>query len=83
MIGSDKEYEIGGRKVRARKYPWGFVEVENEEHSDFIKLRQMLIKTHMEELKERTCRVLYETYRTEKLTSGGPLTSASEQCVSS
>ena len=26
VIGSDKEYEVNGKKVRARKYPWGLIE---------------------------------------------------------
>lgn len=60
-----------GRQVRGRSYPWGTIEVDNEEHCDFVKLRQMLIRTHMEELKEHTNLVLYERYRREKLMSMG------------
>ncbi|GAB5589095.1 Cell division control protein 3 [Umbelopsis nana] len=72
VVGSDKEVEAeGGRKVRGRAYPWGVVEVDNEDQCDFVKLRQMLIRTHMEELKEHTNNVLYENYRTEKLTAMG------------
>ncbi|KAI8369097.1 Septin-domain-containing protein [Choanephora cucurbitarum] len=72
VVGSDKEFEVeGGRLVRGRRYPWGVIEVDNEEHCDFVKLRQMLIRTHMEELKEYTNDVLYENYRTEKLTAMG------------
>jgi len=72
VVGSDKEVEAeNGRKVRGRQYPWGVIEVDNEEHCDFVKLRQMLIRTHMEELKEHTNDVLYENYRTEKLTAMG------------
>ncbi|KAI8622650.1 Septin-domain-containing protein [Chytriomyces sp. MP71] len=41
------------------------------EHCDFVKLRQMLIRTHMEELKEFTNEVLYESYRTTKLAETG------------
>jgi septin 7 len=45
IVGSDKEVEAeGGRKVRGRKYPWGVIEVDNEDHCDFVKLRQMLIR---------------------------------------
>jgi septin 7 len=45
IVGSDKEVEIeGGRKVRGRAYPWGVVEVDNEDQCDFVKLRQMLIR---------------------------------------
>ncbi|KAI9302200.1 Septin-domain-containing protein [Cunninghamella echinulata] len=72
VVGSDKEFDVdGGRRVRGRSYPWGVIEVDNEEHCDFVKLRQMLIRTHMEELKEFTNDVLYENYRTEKLTAMG------------
>ena len=71
VVGSDKEVEVNGKKVRGRKYPWGVIEVDNEEHCDFVKLRQMLIRTHMEELKEFTNEVLYENYRTSKLATGG------------
>ncbi|ORX57049.1 Septin [Hesseltinella vesiculosa] len=72
VVGSDKEFDVGGgRCVRGRKYPWGIIEVDNEEHCDFVKLRQMLIRTHMEELKEHTNNVLYENYRTEKLAAMG------------
>ena len=60
-----------GRQVRGRAYPWGVIEVDNEEHCDFVKLRQMLIRTHMEELKENTNNALYERYRSEKLMSMG------------
>ncbi|KAI8916883.1 Septin-domain-containing protein [Entophlyctis helioformis] len=73
VVGSDKEIEIGGKKVRGRKYPWGVIEVENEEHCDFVKLRQMLIRSHMEELKEFTNEVLYENYRMQKLAEIGPI----------
>ncbi|KAM3582157.1 Cell division control protein 3 [Umbelopsis sp. WA50703] len=72
IVGSDREVEAeGGRKVRGRSYPWGVVEVDNEDQCDFVKLRQMLIRTHMEELKEHTDNVHYEYYRTEKLTAMG------------
>jgi cell division control protein 11 len=29
IVGSEEVVEIGGRKVRARQYPWGVVEVDN------------------------------------------------------
>lgn len=68
VVGSNTEVNtVDGRRVRGRAYPWGVIEVDNEEHCDFVKLRQMLIRTHMEELKEHTNNVLYEKYRTEKL----------------
>ncbi|OAV90827.1 hypothetical protein PTTG_02180 [Puccinia triticina 1-1 BBBD Race 1] len=72
IVGSDSEVQTAdGRQCRGRQYPWGIIEVDNEEHCDFVKLRQMLIRTHMEELKDHTANVLYENYRTEKLISIG------------
>ncbi|KAK9718855.1 Cell division control protein 3 [Basidiobolus ranarum] len=71
IVGSDKEVEVDGKLVRGRKYPWGVIEVDNEEHCDFIKLRQMLIRTHMEELKEHSSALIYENYRASKLQALG------------
>ena len=72
MVGSDKVVVApDGRQVRGRSYPWGVIEVDNEEHCDFVKLRQMLVRTYMEELREYTNDVLYENWRTEKLLSMG------------
>ncbi|KAI9788059.1 MAG: hypothetical protein M1816_007271 [Peltula sp. TS41687] len=72
VVGANTDVTtLDGRKVRGRRYPWGVIEVDNEEHCDFVKLRQMLIRTHMEELKEHTNNTLYENYRSEKLTTMG------------
>ncbi|KAL9534076.1 Cell division control protein [Sphaerulina musiva] len=72
VVGANAEVSTPeGRKVRGRRYPWGVIEVDNEEHCDFVKLRQMLIRTHMEDLKEHTNNYLYENYRSDKLTSMG------------
>jgi len=72
VVGANSEVQgADGRKVRGRRYPWGVIEVDNEEHCDFVKLRQMLIRTHMEELKEHTNNFLYENYRSEKLAAMG------------
>ncbi|KIJ68547.1 hypothetical protein HYDPIDRAFT_146786 [Hydnomerulius pinastri MD-312] len=72
VVGSDHVVQTpDGREVRGRSYPWGVIEVDNEEHCDFVKLRQMLVRTYMEELREYTNDVLYENWRTEKLLSMG------------
>jgi len=72
VVGANYEVtNAEGRKVRGRRYPWGIIEVDNEEHCDFVKLRQMLIRTHMEELKEHTNNFLYENYRSDKLIQMG------------
>uniref|UniRef100_A0A8C5M7P4 Septin 5 n=1 Tax=Leptobrachium leishanense TaxID=445787 RepID=A0A8C5M7P4_9ANUR len=63
VIGSNTVVEAKGQRVRGRLYPWGIVEVENQSHCDFVKLRNMLIRTHMHDLKDVTCDVHYENYR--------------------
>lgn len=60
-----------GKLVRGRTYPWGIIEVDNSAHSDFNFLRDLLIRQYMEELRERTVKVLYEKYRSEKLINLG------------
>ncbi|KAI8384144.1 Septin-domain-containing protein [Blakeslea trispora] len=67
IIGSDEEIIINGRAVRGRSYPWGSVEVDNPRHSDFGRLRSALLSSHLQDLKEITHDILYENYRTEKL----------------
>uniref|UniRef100_A0A8C1UZX0 Septin n=1 Tax=Cyprinus carpio TaxID=7962 RepID=A0A8C1UZX0_CYPCA len=67
VVGSNVVIEVNGRKVRGRQYPWGVAEVENGEHCDFTVLRNMLIRTHMQDLKDVTNNVHYENYRSKKL----------------
>ncbi|THC87095.1 hypothetical protein EYZ11_013459 [Aspergillus tanneri] len=67
IVGSEDFVEIDGRKVRARQYPWGVVDVENPRHSDFLAIRSALLHSHLADLKEITHDFLYENYRTEKL----------------
>ncbi|KAL8591720.1 Septin-7 [Nucella lapillus] len=67
VVGSNRVMEMGGKRVRGRQYPWGLVEVENLEHNDFIGLRNMLIRTHMQDLKDVTNNVHYENFRYNKL----------------
>lgn len=72
IVGSTEEVtKKNGEVTRGRQYPWGIIEVENEEHCDFVKLRQLLIRSHLEELREKTANVLYENYRTDKLSGMG------------
>ncbi|XP_077984348.1 septin-11-like [Glandiceps talaboti] len=63
VVGSNEEVKVGNKSVRARQYPWGVVQVENESHCDFVKLREMLIRTNMEDLIEQTHARHYELYR--------------------
>lgn len=47
VIGSNITYKnADGKLVRARKYGWGMVEVENPEHCDFVHLRDLLMSEH-------------------------------------
>lgn len=48
-----------------------FVVVENENHCDFVKLREMLIRVNMEDLREQTHSRHYELYRRCKLEEMG------------
>ncbi|XP_059045774.1 septin-7 isoform X3 [Achroia grisella] len=67
VVGANTVIEQDGRKIRGRKYPWGIAEVENLEHCDFLALRNMVIRTHLQDLKDVTSSVHYENYRCRKL----------------
>ncbi|XP_039442359.1 septin-7 isoform X3 [Culex pipiens pallens] len=71
VVGANAIIEIDGRKVRGRRYPWGVAEVENLDHCDFIALRNMVIRTHLQDLKDVTNNVHYENYRCRKLAGLG------------
>jgi len=45
--------------------------VENLEHCDFIALRNMVVRTHLQDLKDVTNNVHYENYRCRKLAGLG------------
>lgn len=64
VIGSEREVETAdGKYVIGRQYLWGNVEVENEDHCDFSKLRVLLIRQGMVDLIQTTEQVHYENYR--------------------
>lgn len=68
VIGAEEEVEAApGTFVRGRKYPWGVVEVENERHCDFKKLRSLLLRTNMLDLILLTNEIHFETFRLLKL----------------
>ncbi|XP_028352960.1 septin-10 isoform X6 [Physeter macrocephalus] len=71
VVGSMDEVKVGNKMVKARQYPWGIVQVENENHCDFVKLREMLICTNMEDLRDETHTRHYELYRRRKLEETG------------
>lgn len=69
ISSSIEKHELDGRLVFARKYPFGTVEIENPDHSDFVKLRSMLV-SHMQDLREVTNELHYENYRSMRLATG-------------
>lgn len=73
VIGSEDEYEVApGQYSRGRRYPWGLVEVENDKHCDFKKLRSLLLRTNMIDLILLTNEVHFEAYRRLKLDDNEP-----------
>uniref|UniRef100_A0AAQ4Q5W1 Septin 9b n=1 Tax=Gasterosteus aculeatus aculeatus TaxID=481459 RepID=A0AAQ4Q5W1_GASAC len=67
VVGSDQEYQVNGKKILGRKTKWGTIEVENIAHCEFAYLRDLLIRTHMENIKDITGSIHYETYRVRRL----------------
>lgn len=67
IVGSNSVVEASSKKVRGRVYPWGVAEVDSLDHCDFVVLRNMLIRTHMQDLKDVTNNVHYENFRCKKL----------------
>ncbi|XP_016343484.1 septin-5-like [Sinocyclocheilus anshuiensis] len=57
---SDEDEEF---KQQDRELKVSIMTLENQSHCDFVKLRNMLIRTHMHDLKDITCDVHYENYR--------------------
>ncbi|XP_007257181.1 septin 9b isoform X5 [Astyanax mexicanus] len=67
VVGSDQEYQVNGKRLLGRKTRWGTVEVENTAHCEFAYLRDLLIRTHMQNLKDITSSIHYEVYRVRRL----------------
>ncbi|XP_067875571.1 neuronal-specific septin-3 isoform X3 [Heterodontus francisci] len=79
IVGSDTEYQINGKRVLGRKTPWGIIEVENVTHCEFPLLRDLIVRTHLQDLKEVTHNIFYETYRAKRLNENGNLASDAEE----
>ncbi|XP_026868122.2 septin 9b isoform X1 [Electrophorus electricus] len=67
VVGSDQEYQVNGKRLLGRRTRWGTVEVENTAHCEFAYLRDLLIRTHMQNLKDITSSIHYEVYRVRRL----------------
>lgn len=44
IVGSEDIIEVEGRRIRARVYPWGYINVDDPRHSDFLPLRSALLQ---------------------------------------
>ncbi|OAF71715.1 hypothetical protein A3Q56_00501 [Intoshia linei] len=66
VVGATDCSEGSGSKLRGRKYPWGFINIEDKDHCNFSALRAILT-TYIADLKEVTENYLYEVYRCSKL----------------
>uniref|UniRef100_UPI00358FCA4F uncharacterized protein isoform X1 n=2 Tax=Myxine glutinosa TaxID=7769 RepID=UPI00358FCA4F len=69
VVGSDQEHQVNGKKLLGRKTIWGIVEVENMSHCEFADFRDLLIRSHMQDLKDVTHRLLYESFRERRLSA--------------
>ncbi|XP_061849175.1 septin-12 isoform X2 [Colius striatus] len=67
VVGADQEHQVNGKRVLGRKTKWGIVEVENPAHCEFPLLRDLLIRSHLQDLKDITHNVHYESYRVRRL----------------
>uniref|UniRef100_A0A8C9SYP9 Septin 12 n=1 Tax=Scleropages formosus TaxID=113540 RepID=A0A8C9SYP9_SCLFO len=82
VVGTDKEHQVNGNKVLGRKTKWGIIEVENVAHCEFANLRDLLIRSHLQDLKDVTHDIHYETYRVRRLNEGnggGPVNGSLEK----
>ncbi|XP_008162073.1 septin-9 isoform X3 [Malaclemys terrapin pileata] len=70
VVGSDQEYQVNGRRILGRKTKWGTIEVENTTHCEFAYLRDLLIRTHMQNIKDITSGFHFEAYRVKRLNEG-------------
>lgn len=69
VMGSNATTEdpVTGDIKRIRKYPWGTVDIFDNDISDVSTLKNTLLITHLNEFKDFTQEVLYENYRTRTL----------------
>jgi len=67
VVGSERNVIIDGKSVRGRKNRWGVVNVESEQHCEFMHLRNFLTRTHLQDLIETTAQIHYEAFRSKQL----------------
>ncbi|CAG9979367.1 hypothetical protein V2G26_016017 [Clonostachys chloroleuca] len=67
VVGSEKSIIVDGKQVRGRQNRWGVINVEDENHCEFVYLRNFLLRTHLQDLIETTSQTHYETFRAKQL----------------
>ncbi|OLL22245.1 Septin spn2 [Neolecta irregularis DAH-3] len=67
VVGSEKSMLVDGKPVRSRLNKWGVINVENENHCEFVYLRNFLTQTHLQDLIESTSQIHYEAFRAKQL----------------
>ncbi|XP_073504667.1 septin-12 isoform X2 [Phyllobates terribilis] len=67
VVGTDEEHHVNGRRILGRKTKWGIIEVENTSHCEFADLRDLLIRSNLQDLKDITHNIHYESYRVGRL----------------
>ncbi|KAG8986914.1 cell division control protein [Tulasnella sp. 427] len=67
VVGSERNVIIDGKPVRGRKNKWGVINVEDENHCEFVHLRNFLTRTHLQDLIETTAQIHYEAFRSKQL----------------
>ncbi|PMB71707.1 Septin spn2 [Beauveria bassiana] len=67
VVGSEKSIIVNGQQVRGRQNRWGVINVEDENHCEFVYLRNFLLRTHLQDLIETTSQIHYETFRAKQL----------------
>ncbi|KAI6647186.1 Septin-7 [Oopsacas minuta] len=67
VVGSNRVIEVDGKLIHGREYPWGIIDINNIEHCDFSLLKDVLIRYHMQNLKDLIHTKLYERFRAHKL----------------
>ena len=71
-ILSPDEYSLNSKEGPVgRRFPWGFADPFNEEHCDFVKLKDAVFGEWRSELREASRERFYESWRTHRLSSRG------------
>ncbi|KAI9187741.1 cell division control protein [Blastocladiella emersonii ATCC 22665] len=67
VVGSERNVVVDGKTIRGRRTKWGgIIQVENDQHCEFVQLRNFLTRTHLQDLIETTA-LHYEAFRTRQL----------------